>query len=180
MERTPVNPHAFDEVRLREEVNQKIIDRFTAYEIDTRHRVDTLVKSIFVLSGGALTISIGVFLRHEAPQLPDGIAEVLEHSWYLLFFSLAASALVLFVMITQGYYVNALWNSFQKTGENKLDTSLVLKATRTINWSVGVAGFISFLIGLWMLAFVSVAAVQASPNTALKSDLGAAARPSAP
>ena len=74
MKRTPLNPHAFDEIKLREDVNQKIIDRFSAYQTDTRQRVDTLIKSIFVLSGGALTISIGVFLRHEAPKLTQPAA----------------------------------------------------------------------------------------------------------
>src|SRR5665647_740545 len=105
MERQPINPHAFEEIKLREEVNQKIIDRFSAYQTDTRQRVDTLIKAIFVLSGGALTISIGVFLRHEAPQLTPRITELLQYSWYLLFFSLAAAAIVLFIMVVQGYYI---------------------------------------------------------------------------
>jgi len=180
MARTPLNPHAFDEIKLREDVNQKIIDRFSAHQTDTRQRVDTLIKSIFVLSGGALTISIGVFLRHDAPQLAPSIAKLLQYSWYLLFFALAASAIVLFIMIAQGYYVGELWNRAQKTGENQIDTSLALKISRILNWSFGIAGFVSFLVGLWMLAFVSVAAIDASPNTVHKSNLGAAARPSAP
>lgn len=180
MSQADINPHAFDEIKLREEVNQRIIDRFSAYQADTRQRVDTLIKAVFVLSGGALTISIGVFLRHEAPQLTPRITELLQYSWYLLFFSLAASAIVLFIMITQGYYVGELWNRAQKTGENKIDSSLVLKISRIVNWSLGIAGFVSFLVGLWMLAFVSVAAIEASPNTALKIDLGGATRPSAP
>ncbi len=162
--RTPINPHAFDEVRLREEMNQKVIDRFTTYEIDTRQRVDTLIKSIFLLSGGALTISIGVFLRNEAPQLPADITQTLEWAWYLLFSSLATSSLVLFVMIIQGYYVNSLWAQYQKTGENKLETSCLLKSTRIINWVVGVGGFVAFLVGLGLLAVVSVKAVNISPN----------------
>lgn len=71
MERPEINPHAFDSFKLQEEVKQKILDRVSAHLTDTRQRVDTLIKSIFVLSGGALTISIGVFLRHEAPQLTN-------------------------------------------------------------------------------------------------------------
>ena len=54
MQKTPTNTDAFDEIKLREEVNQKIIDRFSAFQADTRQRVDTLIKSIFVISGGAL------------------------------------------------------------------------------------------------------------------------------
>ena len=173
MKRTPLNPHAFDEIKLREDVNQKIIDRFSAYQTDTRQRVDTLIKSIFVLSGGALTISIGVFLRHEAPKLTPRITELLQYSWYLLFFSLASAAIVLFIMIAQGYYIGELWNRTKKTGENKIDSSLLLKISRVVNWCFGVTGFSAFLVGLFMLAFVSVAAIGTSPNTTLNVTPGA-------
>ena len=121
-----------------------------------------------------------MFLRHEAPHLTPGVTELLQYSWYLLFFSLAAAAIILFVMITQGYWVGELWNKAQKTGDNKIDSSLVLKTSRIINWSFGISGFVAFLVGLGMLAFVSVAAVDPSPKTTLKSDLGSAVRPSAP
>ncbi len=168
MNRTPINPHVFDEIKLREDTNQKVIDRFTAYELDTRQRVDTLIKSIFVLSGGALTISIGVFLRHEAPQLASETIQLLKWSWYLLFTSLTASVLVLFIMICQGYYVSALWNQYAKTGENELETSKLLKASRVFNWVTGISGFVAFLVGLWLLALVSVSAVQTGSNMTLQ------------
>ncbi len=161
MERTPINPYAFDEAKLREDVKQKIIDRFTAYQADTRQRVDTLVKSIFVLSGGSLTISIGVFLRHEAPTLTSTITQLLQYSWYLLYFALAAAAIILFVMIAQGYVVGELWKKAQETGENKIETSCMLIATRVANWLFGITGFVSFLAGLSLLAFVSVSAIGA-------------------
>lgn len=167
MERTPLNPHAFDEIKLQEDVNQKIIDRFSAYQADTRQRVDTLVKSVFVISGGALTISIGVFLRNEAPKLSSRLTELLQCSWYLLFCSLAAAAIVLFIMIVQGYYIGELWNRIRETGVNEIESSLLLKISRVANWCFGIAGFVSFLVGLLMLAFVSVTAIGASPNTTL-------------
>ena len=173
MERTPLNPHAFDEIKLQEDVNQRIIDRFSAHQTDTRQRVDTLVKSVFVISGGALTISIGVFLRNEAPKLTPRLTELLQYSWYLLFFSLAAAALVLFIMIAQGYYIGELWNKAQKTGVNEIEGSVLLKISRAANWCFGIAGFVSFLVGLMMLAFVSVTAIGASPNTTLNVTRGA-------
>ena len=173
MERPPLNPHVFDEIKLREDVNQKIIDRFSAFQTDTRQRVDTLIKSIFVLSGGALTISIGVFLRHEAPKLSPRITELLQYSWYLLFFSLAAAAIVLFIMIAQGYYISELWDRTQKTGENKIDSSSLLKISRVLNWCFGITGFVSFLVGLFMLAFVSVTTIGSSPNATLNVTRGA-------
>lgn len=172
MVRAPVNPHGFDEMKLREDINQKIIDRFTAYQTDTRTRVDTLVKSIFVMSGGALTISIGVFLRNEAPPLDMTLVARLQCSWALLFFSLAASAVVLFTMILQGYRISALWQNAQKTGNNEIESSPFLKVSRMVNWLFGVSGFLSFLVGLGLLAYVSVAAIG-SPNNTLNATRGA-------
>lgn len=169
MERSPVNPHAFDEVKLKEEANQKAIDRINAYQTDTRQRVDTLIKSVFILSGGALTISLGIFLRHEAPLLAPGSINLLKLSWVLLFLSLAASAIVLFIMICQGYYFGELWKIAHRTGENKTESSLVLKLLRIANWVFGTTGFISFLVGLALLACVSVSAVEEGPKSALRT-----------
>jgi len=180
MEKAPISPHAFDEKKLDEETNQRAIDRINTYQTDTRQRVDTLIKSIFVLSGGALTISISVFLRHEAPKLTPTITEFLQYSWYLLFFSLAAAAIILFIMIIQGYYFVKLWNSDRKTGEKKTDTSLKLKISRGINWTFGVTGFIAFLIGLGMLAFVSATAIDTNHHTTLKNGTEVVTRLSAP
>lgn len=161
MERTPVNPHAFEEIKLREDVKQRIIDRFTDFQTDTQHRVDALIKSIFVLSGGALTISIGVFLRGEAPKLTPGITDLLQYSWCLLFYSLAAAAIVSFIMIVQGYYIGELWKKAQETGQNTIDISSALKMSRVVNWFFGITGFVSLLVGLAMLAIVSIKAIEA-------------------
>ena len=69
----------------------------------------------------------------------------------------------------QGHHLGELWRRAQKTGENKIDESLVLKLFEIANWSFGIAGFVSFLVGLGMLAFVSVAAIDASTENDLKA-----------
>jgi hypothetical protein len=163
MSRTPINPHAFDEYRLAHESRQKAVDRILEYQADTRQRVDTLIKAIFVLSGGALTISIGIFLRAGAPQLSASLVYLLQKSWWLLFYSLAASASVLFIMICQGYWHTALWQQAFDKSENKIPASVFLKLTRIVNWILGITGFVAFLIGLAVLAYVSVAAITVSP-----------------
>ena len=169
MKKKRSNPHAFDQIKLREDVKQKIIDRFSAHQIDAHHRVDTLVKLIFVLSSGALTVSIGVFLRQGAPKLDPRIIEILQYSWYLLYVSLAAAALVLFFMVAHGYCVGHLWTKAQKTGENKIDKSVFLKVLRIGTWLFGILGFISFMAGLAMLAVVSAKAIKPSANNTLSA-----------
>jgi hypothetical protein len=162
MSRSPVNPHAFDEFKLSHESKQKAVDRILGYQTDTRQRVDTLVKAIFVLSGGALTISIGIFLRSGAPQLSNALTELLQKSWWLLFYSLAASATVLFVMICQGYWYASMWEKSFIAGDNEIEQTRTLTIFRIVNWMLGISGFIAFLVGLGLLAYVSVAAVNIS------------------
>jgi hypothetical protein len=164
MSRNPINPHGFDEYRLAHETKQKPVDRILEYQADTRQRVDTLVKAIFVLSGGALTISIGIFLRTGAQQLSADLAQLLQKSWWLLFYSLAACATVFFLMICQGYRLAALWEDAFNSGDNEIAASRLLQAMRIINWSLGVTGFLSFIVGLALLAYVSVVTVAAIPD----------------
>jgi hypothetical protein len=168
MSRDSINPHGFDEYRLAHESRQKSVDRILEYQADTRQRVDTLVKAILVLSGGALTISIGIFLRTGAPQLSADLVRILQQSWWLLFYSLAASATVLFIMIFQGYRYAAEWEKAFSAGDDKIAKSLFLQLTRIINWVLGVTGFVGFLVGLAMLAYVSVETVTGSPNSLLQ------------
>jgi len=40
--------------------------------------------------------------------------------------------------------------------------------TRIINWVLGVTGFVGFLVGLAMLAYVSMETVTVSPNSSLR------------
>ena len=50
------------------------LELFNAHQEDVRRRADSLAKSIFVLSGGTLTVSIGVFTGSSAPDLTSGLA----------------------------------------------------------------------------------------------------------
>ena len=159
MHREPVNPHSFDEHKLAVEEKSKTIDRINSYQADTRQRVDTLIKSILVLSGGALTISIGIFLRDGAPTLEPKYMHVLQYSWALIFYAMASSALVLFCMVCQGYYFGELWKVRLETGVNRIAGNKILLTSRVLNWLFGVSGFVSFIGGLGALAYVSIMAV---------------------
>lgn len=159
MERTPSNPHAFDEYRLQHEEQSKTIDRINSYQADTRQRVDTLIKAILVLSGGALTISIGIFLRPGAPDLEQELLPVLKVSWGLIFYTMASAALVLFIMICQGYSLGELWKRKLAKGIDNIPGNRLLLFSRYLSWFFGITGFISFLGGLGTLAYVSILAI---------------------
>jgi hypothetical protein len=158
MSDSPLNPYAFDEHKLEHESKQKAIDRVLEYLADTRHRVDTLVKAIFVLSGGALTISISLFLKTGAPHLAIGLTSALRWSWWLLFYSLATSASLLFLMICQGYWQAWQWQKVL-AGDDNVPSTRLLKFVQVVNWILGATGFVSFVLGLGLLAYVSGSAV---------------------
>ena len=160
MHREPVNPHGFDEHKLAVEERGKTVDRINVYQADTRQRVDTLIKSVLVLSGGALTISIGIFLREKAPHLNDELMHVLQFSWGLIFYALAASVIVTFFMICQGYYFGELWKKMLGSGEDAISKNRVLFVSRVLNWFFGITGLIAFLAGLGALAYVSIKAIS--------------------
>lgn len=162
MERTPVDSHGFEEHKLSIEARERAVDRINAYQADTRQRVDTLVKSIFILSGGALTISISIFLRDGAPDIPERLMIWLEWAWSLLFWSLAGATLILFMMIVQGYWLGELWKAKRQTNEDRITAHKGLRLTRWFNWVIGVSAVFSFLLGLWFLAKVSIGAIVGS------------------
>ena len=140
--RTPVNPHGFDEHKLDRELLQRNVELFSSHQADTRNRVDTLAKAIFVLSGGALTVSLGIFLRESAPLLTPVQTLVLKLSWWGLFGGMAGFALIVAILIVQAFLLGEVWRANsgsnwthipRQTGQpfqSKLDTD------STANWTV--------------------------------------------
>jgi len=159
MDRTPINPHAFDEFKLQHESKQKSIDRLLEYDGDTRGRVDTLVKAVFLISGGALTVSIGIFLKSGAPTLAAHLVSPLRSAWWLLFYSIASSSALLFLMICQGYWFTAKLQRGLTSGEAVVLGGKGETLIRRINWTLGASGFIAFVAGLALLAYVSAGAI---------------------
>lgn len=58
------------------------LEQFNAHQQDVSARTDSLAKAIFVLSGGALSISIGIFSNLD--KIPKYTASVLKLSWWSL------------------------------------------------------------------------------------------------
>jgi hypothetical protein len=102
-------PTSADRGRLGHDWYQKENDRLHAYWAETRQRVDTLLKAILVLSGSALTISIGIFLRPNHPMLDRCHVTMLHWSWGLLFASVISCFLLMSIMICQSYFRSEIW-----------------------------------------------------------------------
>jgi hypothetical protein len=98
-----------------------------------KDRVDGLIRAIYLLGGGALAVSLALFLRSESLELDGDLVLALQASWALLFTSLAAAAVAQFLLISDGWPASA---------------RLFL-----------VSGLVAFVGGLALLAFVSLVAL---------------------
>jgi hypothetical protein len=104
--------------------------------------LDKLSRAIYAVGGGALAVSAALFLRSESLELAADLVAALQLSWILLFYALAACAAAQFLSLFG-------------------DASPMRSRLRRI---LGVTGFLGFIAGLALLAWVSVVAL-AEANT---------------
>jgi hypothetical protein len=81
-------------------------------------------------------------------------------------------------MICQGYWLTAQWEKSFNAGPKEISEGRVATSLRVANWSLGVTAFFAFLIGLGLLAYVSVTLV--SPGDIAAVRVPNAAMPGAP
>jgi hypothetical protein len=100
-------------------------------------RLQALLGTLLIAGGGALAVSLTLFLGSDSLQLDAGLVGALQASWLSLFYTLAAGAGVQFL---------ALFGP--PAGPRRLLRRLL----------VGSA-FAAFLVGLALLAYVAVVAL---------------------
>jgi len=137
-------------------LNRFLSDReqFNTHQADNRARTDMLAKSIFLLSGGALTISIGIFLRKEAPEIPADLICLLKISWFFLALSIVAYIFVLSLMIIRDYFAGERWR--ERLDGKQVDVSGSPGWWDRLMWYSGVIGVTSFLAGFSMLCWFAM------------------------
>ena len=105
-------------------------------------RLDKLIRTIYAVGGGALALSMAIFLRSESLELSADLVAALQVSWAALFYSVVAGALVQLLRLFG-----------PPAGVRRLLHRLFLAS-----------GFAAFLLGLLVLAYVSAVAL-ADANT---------------
>ena len=99
-------------------------------------RVAALLHALLAVGGGALAVSLALFLGSDSLELDPGLVGALQLSWLALFYALAASVGLRFLALL---------------GEHRLPKRLLLGSA-----------FAAFLAGLALLAYVSVVALAAA------------------
>jgi hypothetical protein len=100
-------------------------------------RLQALLRTLLIAGGGALAVSLSLFLGSDSLQLDAGLVGALQVAWLSLFYTLAAGA---------GLQFLALFGP--PAGARRVLKRLLL----------GTA-FAAFLVGLALLAYVAVVAL---------------------
>ncbi len=118
---------------------------------EIRGRVDSLASAIFLIAGGALTLSITVLLNTKTPNaLSATLKPEIELSWYLLLGALVAFVLLKAHLILQAFMRNVM-------SAKRFNAGLVV--VNTVGWVLGLSGLGAFFMGMYLLVKVAVAII---------------------
>jgi hypothetical protein len=113
---------------------------------EIRARVDSMSNAIFLISGGALTLSVSTILKvKETKGLADNIVFSIELSWYFLLASIIFMVSLKFHLIAQSYI-----RSNSTASEYNPSTR---GFTNKVGWSLGILGFTAFLGGMILIVY---------------------------
>jgi hypothetical protein len=131
------------------------LEQFNLHQQDVRSRTDSLAKAVFVLSGGALSISIGIFSNNN--NMPEYAAAILKISWWSLTTTIISLVIMLFIVIGRDYLFGERWRK-QLRGDlasaNKSNTLIDI-----FIWLFAVVALIAFIVGFIGIAFTASAVV---------------------
>ena len=116
---------------------------------EIRARVDSIANALFLVAGGALSVSIAVLLSKDGPKLDAAPKCMIAVSWYLLLYAVVAFVLIKGILVIQAYKLNV----------NSPNAPAWHAVTTGANWFLGISGLVLFAIGMFLLVTVAVLAL---------------------
>ena len=118
---------------------------------EIRARVDSIANAIFLIAGGALSLSITVILSSKgAGLITKPVAEQAASAWYWLL-----AAIIIFLALKIALIFQAFMLQFKTDFVNKW-----LHWFNGAGWLIGILGFTSFVFGLIEMVGAAVLAVS--------------------
>jgi hypothetical protein len=118
---------------------------------EIRSRIDSFASAIFLISGGALSLSISVLLGSKASGLiTPAVASLATTSWYFLLLSV-----FLFLLLKGHLIIQANLLQFKPGFVDKN-----LKVLNGIGWAVGSSGFAAFCAGMAIMVRAAAVAIR--------------------
>jgi hypothetical protein len=141
------------------EIVSNSVEQFNQHQIDVKNRLNFLVQSVLLLSGGALSASIAIFTGSRSIQLSHNLASTLGFSWWLLVASICLAVVVVAIIILRDYFMAEEWRKQMNDSSIVVDDSPGWPDKIII--AFGVLSLISFLAGFIGIAFVATSVVVA-------------------
>ena len=136
---------------------------FNNHVMEFRARIDTLLKSIFLISGGILSITIGTFLSGKTPSVPQASLTSIQYAWYFLSFSIIAALTTMFLLIIAQAQTGSEWKTIINTDSQGVQVIQNPIWFRVIMWLIGVLSFICCVIGIVYIAYGAGQIISTQP-----------------
>jgi len=136
---------------------------FNNFAMDFRSRVDSLIKSIFLISGGVLSITIGAFISKKPPVITQEVLHSIQCAWFNLSFSIIAALTTMFLLIVAQAQTATKWRVKIETNAEGLQVINNPVWFRVIMWVVGITAFISCITGLIYITYGAGQLLSAKP-----------------
>jgi hypothetical protein len=118
---------------------------------ELRSRVDSIANAIFLVAGGALSLSITVVLGNKsASYLTKNVLCLNKSAWYCLLAS------ILLFLLLKLYLV---WLAYLRQVNGDF-LNRHLSRLNHVAWIIGLLGFISFVLGMIAMVQSAVAAIS--------------------
>ena len=118
---------------------------------EIRARVDSIASAVFLIAGGALSLSITVLLSNESfLAKSSSVTELATSSWYWLL-----ASVILFISL-KVFLVFQLFFFHVNTEAANKNVPLL----NGINWLIGLMGYISFIWGMVNMVRAAACAIS--------------------
>lgn len=133
-----------------------MISEFNQHQQDARGRLDTLAKSIFLLGGGTLTLSINAFTGNSYIQIPYDMIGILQLSWLFLFSSIVMFFLLVGIVLYDSFILGEKWRKYIENREEIINHESYVKSY----FVLGFLGGMCFIVGFALMAFVAISTLE--------------------
>ncbi|WP_123638528.1 hypothetical protein [Marinimicrobium koreense] len=116
---------------------------------EIRGRVDSLANAVFLIAGGALTLSVSSLLRF-AQEIGPELKTYISLSWQILFGSIVGFILLKVSLIAQSYMRCTL----RPEQYNRING-----ITNSFGWTVGILALLLFIAGMYMMFGVALVVI---------------------
>ena len=132
------------------------LKQFNEFQSQSRARMEGTLKLVLVVSGGMLTLSVGAVLGNSPPSIPAHLLSALTWGWGLLFYSIAASLVLMLSMIIATFHMGVLLREKLEDPTGGFAFVATWPWLRVLNGILGVSVLLSCVAGIALMAHVAL------------------------